>query len=473
MSKNLDPAIKSYFFGKGYRDLKKVIIDSWSSNISSAKYYFSKIGGFGEEWKDVASFFFFGGTGVSIIVFGSAVFLLLSFVHISLLIVIFSLTYIGFSVVYFSEKVYFLMKHFFSACPFCHEKHSLPEYLCPTCGVAHFRLTPNSFGILHHRCKCGDKLPCTFFLNRGELQARCPNKSCNQLLDRNHIETKRVFIPILGGASSGKSAFLFSAVRELIDNRAAMFGLTTKFIDTVTEAEYRSVEKKLLSGSAPSKTLSSVPKAFNLALKKDNKNKCLLYLYDPAGESYQNMDSLSSHRYFEYLSGMILVIDPFSIPVVRDQYKDKLAKNVSINPSQLHSIDALDRVILTMEESFGLSHTSKLKQPLAVVLTKIDAFDLQKKIGRLAKKTDVSGPPTIMSLSVKSNLIKAQLIDWGESGLIQRIDTRFRNVRFFSCSSLSRTSSQAGSEFKSMDVFEPLEWILKTVESKSFGKLGD
>lgn len=466
MAQSPEPAIKSYFFGKGYIDLVNVIKGSWSRNLISSKSYFSKIDSTGEWWVTLSFFLFYGGIGTSVVTFGMAVFVIISIVHVTLLSVFFLLIYICFSILYLLERVYLFFKQFFAVCPHCHKKTPLPEYLCPSCGVPHPNLIPNSFGIFHHRCKCGEKLASSFFLNRGSLQARC--SECKQLLDRQHIETRRIFIPILGGASAGKSAFLFSAVRELIDKSSTDYGLNTEFIDSSTESDYKSVEKKLFSGRVPDKTLNTVPKAFNLALTKKKKTRCLLYLYDPAGEAYQNTDSLSSQRYLEYLSGMILIIDPFSITAVKEQYKQKLNSNKTINPSALQVSDALARVLLTMEESFGLSTTSKIKNPLAVVLSKVDAFDLDLKIGRRSIKKIQEKSPHLSYESIRNELIINQLDDWGESGLLQQLNIRFNNIKFFSCSSLTRKSSHAGSGFKSVDVLEPLQWILQTVEPKIF-----
>lgn len=466
MAKIPEPAIKSYFFGKGYKDLLNVIKNSWSRNRANSKKYFSHIDTTGEWWEVISSVLFNGGAGISVVIFGTIVFAIISIVHVIILLSLFSLIYISFTILYLLERIYLFFKQFFAACPHCHEKTPLPEYLCPSCGEAHAQLIPNSYGVFHHRCKCGEKLVSSFFLNRGNLQARC--SECHQLLNRQHIETKRIFIPILGGASAGKSAFLFSAVRELIDKDAATYGLETEFIDSSTELDYESVKRQLLAGSAPTKTLNSVPKAFNLALLKEEKTKCLLYLYDPAGEAYQNTDTLSAHRYLEYLSGMILIIDPFSISVVREHYKKKLNVDITISPSDLQVSDALSRVLLTMEESFGLSPTSKINNPLAVVLSKVDAFDLKVKVGSKAINTVQDSLPNQTRSSIRNNLIRNQLIEWGESGLLQQLDTRFKNVQFFSCSSLTRKSSHAGSGFKSVDVFEPLQWILETVEPKIF-----
>ena len=469
MSTYVEPAIKSYFFGKGYRDLRDVIKESWQRNFISAKGFFSKIDTTKDWWLSILSVVFWGGAGISVVVFGTTLFLVVSLIHIVFLSIFFSIIYIGFTIFWTIERIYLFFHRFFAACPHCHEKNALPEYLCDSCGNVHARLMPNNYGILYHKCTCGQKLPATFFVNRGRLQARCPSQHCHQFLHREHVETRRIFIPILGGPSAGKTAFMFAIVRNLIEKKAAELGFTTDFVDTATESEYKKIVAELQKGHVPSKTIASTPKAFNLALKKHGETKWLMYIYDPSGEAYQSTENLSEHRYHEYLSGMILIIDPFSIPAVRRNYDRELSKTwSSVNPSTLKVEDALSRVILTMEESFGLSKAGKIKQPLAIVISKVDAFGLEDVVGESAVDKAFAKAKRLSRAEVRNNLIKQQLNDWGEIALLQQLDMRFKNVRYFSCSALGRIPDASGKDFLPHHVIEPILWICHSVNAKDF-----
>ena len=467
MNTHVEPAIKSYFFGKGYTDLRNVIVESWQRNNASAKKFFSKIDTAENWFKSVFSFIFWGNAGISVIVFGTLFFCAVSLLHILFLLIFFFLIYVGFTLVWTVERVFLLLKHFFSACPHCYKKSALPEYLCDNCGSAHAKLVPNSYGILHHKCKCGQKLPATFFVNRGRLHARCPD--CMQPLHREHIESKGIFIPILGGPSAGKSAFMFSVVRKWIDEKASEYGFTTEFIDSGTEANYKLVVNNLKAGKVPAKTLDNMPKAFNLALKSGAKNKWLMYIYDPSGETYQDSEYLAAHRYHEYLSGMVLIVDPFSIPAVRQAYEYDLSKEwSSVNPSQLNIEDVLSRVILTMEESFGLSKTGKTDKPLAVVISKVDAFDLEGIIGEEAVEKQYLQTIGKKRSDIRDHLIKQKLREWGEESLIHQIETRFSNVRYYTCSALGRIPDSSGEDYVPHHVIEPILWICSNVSAKDF-----
>lgn len=467
MSLYIEPAIKSYFFGKGYRDLKNVITDSWQRNKDSASDFFSRIDSSGEWWEQFWTFIFWGGAGVSVMLFGTLFFLSISVLHITFLGLFFSLIYICFSVVWLVETIFLFLKQFFVACPHCHEKCSLPEYLCDKCGNIHGQLRPNQYGILQHQCNCGQKLPGTFFVNRGRLQARCP--SCHLFLHREHIESRRIFVPILGGPSAGKTAFMFAVVRKLIEEKAQELGFSAEFIDTNTKSKYNKVLAGLKHGEVPGKTTEMIPKAFNIALKKDGVTKWLMYIYDPAGEAYQAKENLTSHHYQEYLSGMVLIVDPFSITEVKKKYSQQLLLEGSkVEPSRLAVSEALNRVILTMEESYGLSKKGKIKKPLAVVLSKIDAFDLENIIGETAVDIAYAEAPTRSKSDIRNELIRNQLANWNERALLQQLDARFDNVNFYSCSALGRIPDSSSKDLLPKHVFEPISWLCNSVNSTDF-----
>src|SRR6185369_6540761 len=372
-----EPAIKSYFFDKGYRDLRDTITESWNRNIASSKEHFDKAARhFPGSETDKAQAILWGTAGVSVVVFGTVVFLAASAVHITILFTFFLLIYVAFSLVYLTERTYLAGKKFFTVCPQCHAKSRLPEHFCPRCGEVHRRLIPSSYGILHHTCQCGEKLPATFFLKRGLLKSRCPD--CQSLLETGHTESRKAFVPIFGGPAVGKSAFLFSAVNQLIDHTARI-GLRSSFLESRTENEMVRARQQLAQGRSPDKTLATLPRAFNLQVQADGRDPRVLYLYDPAGEAFNETEGLVLHRYQEYLSGLIFLIDPFTIPAVNAEYADRLESvRDALQPSKLPIEDALARILISMEEHFGLGKAARLKVPVAVVINKVDAFDLEE-----------------------------------------------------------------------------------------------
>ena len=191
MVRLVEPTIKSYYFGKGYADLWATIRSAWDLNIKSAQEYSGKASAAqGMAWPIL-----WWAAAIAVVVFGTAFFVIASAVHVVVLLVFFGLIYIGFSLVYLTERGYLLVKRYRSVCPHCSEKLELPHYYCDKCSAVHKQLILSSYGILHRICKCGQKLPATFFTDRGRLQATC--QKCSGLLHRGHVESRKLFIRLL------------------------------------------------------------------------------------------------------------------------------------------------------------------------------------------------------------------------------------------------------------------------------------
>jgi hypothetical protein len=466
-----EPAIKSYFFGQGYTDLKNTIVESWKRNLASAQNEFGQAG---KLWP--GTYLAKGGAilrwtaGIAVILFGTTFFLAFSALHITVLLMFFLLIYLGFTLVYLTERGYLTWKKFFTVCPECHDKSPLPEYFCRKCGAVHRRLIPSQYGILHRTCDCGEKLPATFFLKRGELQARCPNAACGHLLKAGHIESRKAFIPIFGGPSVGKSAYLFSTVLQLAVE-APRLGFSPFFVDSHSESEFEQARKQIAQGRPPAKTLASLPRAFNLELRREAQDARVLYLYDPAGEAFNETEGLVLHKYQDYLSGLIFLIDPFTILGVQAEYGDRLAGvRDALKPSSLPVEDALARILISLEEHFGLGKTARLKVPVAVVINKVDAFDLEDRIGERAVQARAAASLPQSDLdALRNELIRNQLIRWDQGDLVQQLEARCTRVRYFTCSCLGRMPDGTARAFEGRGTLAPLLWILMTADAAFFG----
>ena len=217
------PAKKSYFFDKGYKDLDNTIKGAWSRNGDSIRKYTDNLQDLDD--KSLGSKIFFGIVNViaiiAVVLFGSIITAIITTANIVLLLAFMAVVYIGFSVIWIVDRVYLIRKRIFTACHECKEKSLIPTYICPSCRARHTNLTPGVYGILHRRCNCGEKLPTAFFNGRKELEAECPH--CGHILtDR---ESRPICIPVVGGRSVGKTAFITAFAKEFIEEVAPLKGI--------------------------------------------------------------------------------------------------------------------------------------------------------------------------------------------------------------------------------------------------------
>ncbi|HET7232061.1 MAG TPA: hypothetical protein VFJ16_18790 [Longimicrobium sp.] len=466
------PAIRSYFFGKGFRDLQQTIRASWWRNQESAQHHFRRCGPLfaSDEWGERAQAVVFGTAGVSVMVFGTAVFLAASAVHVVILAVLLALIYTAFTVVYLAERGYLLARRFFTVCPVCHSKAPLPQYFCPGCGAVHGRLIPSSYGILRHTCRCGHRLPATFFLGRGALRSRCPE--CAHALEQSHTESRKLFVPVTGAKSVGKSAFLYTALQELVEHRAGELGLSHRFVETATECDFERTRDQFARGRRPDVTMDTLPRALTLQLDRPGQSPRVLYLYDPAGEAFADTQGTGLHKYQDYLSGLVFLVDPFAIPAVAGEYREQLAAHAdALRPSAVPVDDTFARILIGMEEFFGLKKGGRIKVPVAVVLNKADAFGLEDRVGERAVDARMEALPADATReAVRDALIREQLKAWGEGPFVQQLETRCARVRYFTCSSLGRMPDASDRAFEGRGVLEPLLWIIGEADGALVGR---
>jgi transcriptional regulator of nitric oxide reductase len=114
VSRIQDPAIRSYFFGKGYVDLRAVIVDTWRRNLASAQKELAAMRGlWPRSWTGKGLSLVRGAAAVSVLIFGTGFFLIASVLHVALLMTLFLLVYLGFTLVYLIERAYLTWKGFF------------------------------------------------------------------------------------------------------------------------------------------------------------------------------------------------------------------------------------------------------------------------------------------------------------------------------------------------------------------------
>ena len=139
MAAVLQPAKKSYFFGKGYRDVGNTIKGAWRRNFVSLRKFknnitMSRISGDGRTtrlFKLVLNVL----AMLSVLIYGSIITAVVSVINIAVVFVVMAVIYLGFSIIWLVDRLYLIRKHIFTACHECKEKSLIPTYICPRCGA--------------------------------------------------------------------------------------------------------------------------------------------------------------------------------------------------------------------------------------------------------------------------------------------------------------------------------------------------
>lgn len=466
MKKEAQPAKTSYFFGPGWKDLWLFIKKFWGYNQEDIKKRAKKA----ETGKGIMSL---SGAGrllscFSLILFGTLFFVVISAAVSLVLGVAFLCVYAFIFVVWSADILYLLRKGIFVACPNCKDKYLIPTYICPGCGARHTKLTPGRYGVFHRTCLCGEKLPSHFMTNRGKTAAECPK--CGFAL--SGTGNKPICVPVIGGRSSGKTAYINAFSYEFIEMVAPRNGLSVNHYNEETKRFYdQDITNDYLDGTTRmTKTEMDVgkasSKAFSFIIHSDRMNPDrLIQIYDVAGESFVENTENERQLQYTYCHGIVFMLDPLSIPVVRNYLDDSVS---DVDKSSVGTLDVdlvLDALMNKLREITGQSTTSVFSVPIAVVVSKCDIRVLDRFIGDDVISDFMTERGWGMeSYSVAEDRICREfLMDNGLAGFVSNIDMKFKNNGFFKCSSIGHTRESG--RYNPKGVLEPMEWIFQTADS--------
>ena len=468
--KNAQPAKKSYFFGQGYKDIGDAIRLSWRKNASTAKKYYDSFTEKGlMSFKGIFKLF----CALSVVSFGTVFFALISLVMVAVVSLFFVLVYIGFSAVWLFDRLYLMRKKIFTACNECKSKFLIPTYLCPDCGAQHTNLTPGMYGILRRTCSCGRKLPTAFFNGRKKLQAICPN--CLQRGRTTYLndrESRPLCIPVVGGRSVGKTAYITAFAKRFIEFVAPQKGLEIEFYNQAKEDIYGEIKADFAHGSTRmtarpqdlSQT-SSVSLSFFIKHKSLQPER-LVHIYDIAGEVFTNNDENEVQQQYEYCQGIVFILDPFAIPEVRFQYEELLSPEDLAGIGRADLNDVIDSFLNKLREVTGLSDSSMSTVPLAVVISKIDSAGLDQDVGQRAVEKLMKAQPQVFTdfFNTQDYLCRKFLRENGMESFLNNISLQFKNNRFFACSAIGH--SRGKGPYRPEGVLPPMEWLIQNADPK-------
>lgn len=472
-------AYKIYAFDRGWRIMKYVTEHLFNRTNIAARWWFTKAqealahsrtrGAFIKYWIYVymAGLYFAGAAQYVSAMILAGLFLVLQTIVLSLWAAL-SMLLIGLLAV--CTFAYARFYRIFFRCPDCHKDMSIPTFICPTCSKPHPRLWPSIYGVLSHRClTCNTRLPTlrlkipgTHLIERDTLVRVCPN--CSHQMNAGIGTGTNLHIPIVGGPSTGKSNFIVMATREFKETYEHERHYVVGFTDSKHEADYHENIKRLSHGRELVKTTEIVAHAYNLRIQSPRKRvPTLAYVYDAAGEAYNTSENTAQQEYYKYIDGIIFVIDPFSIRAYSHLHEPEIAQYQNlIRPSTLDVMQAYERMFHMFEDSAGLRKGRRFSHPIAVVITKVDALNLEHEIGTFAARNLMNSDPHITNEDQAINmLVRDFLCRYELDHFVRDVEMQFSNVRYFSCSALGRMPVAGDTRsFMSVRVGNPLIWLL-------------
>jgi hypothetical protein len=185
--------------------------------------------------------------------------------------------------------------------------------------------------------------------------------------------------------------------------------------------------------------------------------------YDNAGEDFATPDRALSEIYLGAVRGVILLLDPFGFPANRERAKTKGALVPDTGPEAV-----LDAITLVLRTAKGVKSNKKIKLPIAVVISKIDAFFDQIPPDHPLRRPSSERPVFDETESQTVHDHVGSLVEqWGGAGLIRKLEHNYTTFRLFGASALGAEPDYRSNRVNSRGllphrVAEPLLWLMAT-----------
>ncbi|MCC8045532.1 MAG: hypothetical protein LIP12_08560 [Clostridiales bacterium] len=457
--KEPEPARRSYFFGPGYVQLANTIKESFQENwnsIENLKGIAERIQGTSpyvtmistEFFRFVLAWAFRIFAYVSIFVFGTILCAIFGLLHGTVTTVVMLVTYVVFSIVWFIDRTYLTKNRIFSDCPVCHKRFLVPVFACPDCGRKHTKLLPGPYGIWHHRCECGAKIPSVFLNGRSRLEGYCPD--CGAPLAA--ADARPIALQMVGGTKSGKTVFLTS-LYHIFEEQFLKDARMKTSVPKLYEAAFREMEEWYRNAECPA-TDQMNARMYPLLIESPLEVKRMFTIYDIAGEMFdgRRSDSEISQRQFRYCNGFLLFLDPFGSGELR---KRRQERGESLEHcSEMTAESVVGNFINYIDDLGGGKVEDRYSVPVAVLIPKADEKEVE---GFLHKNSS-------------SDACRRFLISQCSSNAVENLEAKFTNVRYFPVSAIGHEPD--GSAFAPWGIESVIKWLLPQADEEFAGICG-
>lgn len=378
-----------------------------------------------------------------------------------------------------------------TACPFCFRRidSSALAYQCTGAGVRPCTATEDEVRVRLTGNRA-ESYP-TFRPSDRSGEAKCPEcagparrracPECHTVLPIDFVDSKSPMIGLVGAKGSGKTVLmtvLVKQLREVVGQRfrAAVMVATDNPDGSAGLGEYKqNRENPLFEG----KTLPP-PTQQNVAIRRspvvlrwqqpvrglmgrESVQSTILSFVDTAGEDLSNLDTAFTLNYVSAADSLMVALDPFTLPGARSTLHIPKA---AIQSSDGSPIEVLSRLTELLRTEHGIKPKKRIKIPIAVVFTKIDAF-----FGQLEDDSPLlQGSSTRPAYDEQAGQevhehMRALLTRWQASDIDTLLKLNYDNFRYFGVSALGAEPDYASLRLAAGGVQphrvdDPVLWLL-------------
>jgi hypothetical protein len=308
----------------------------------------------------------------------------------------------------------------------------------------------------------------------------CP--TCHTALPSDFVDSKSPMIGLVGAKGSGKTVLMTVLVKHLREVVGLRFGADIRIATDnpdghrglVDYQESREVplyaDGKLPLGTAQQGQRGHATPVV-LRWRRESPRliggqalrSTVLSFVDTAGEDLNDQETAFTLEYLSVCDALMITLDPFALPGARSRLR---LPDKAIQVGDDVPLDVVSRITELLRVEHGIKTKRRIKLPVAIVFTKIDAFypllDRQNPI--MARPAPVPGYQEADGQTVHEHML-ALMHEWQASDIDNHMRLNYINYRFFGVSALGAEPDYASyavapGGVQPHRVEDPVLWLL-------------
>ncbi|MGG8409721.1 TRAFAC clade GTPase domain-containing protein [Streptomyces sp. 12297] len=285
-------------------------------------------------------------------------------------------------------------------------------------------------------------------------------------------------IAMVGAKATGKTVYMTVLLHEMMNRVGASFNASMLAADDLTMMRFVSEYQDHLyrDGRMFAGTRTAVandnridPLVFRFGVRRrgllgDRPQHIVLSFFDTAGEDFNSRDNMEVNtRYLAHADGIILLLDPLQMPGARQWAAPGTALPGTEGVDS--PLNVLGRVTNMLHAQHRGRRSGKVRTPLAVVFSKMDAFwHLLDKGSPLRDHPPLGGRFDVPDSLDVHDEVRHLLKDWDGMAIDRILENNFARHRYFGVSALGRGPTPearvAPTGIQPYRVADPLLWLL-------------
>jgi hypothetical protein len=301
----------------------------------------------------------------------------------------------------------------------------------------------------------------------------CPE--CHTTLPIDFVGTSYPMLGMVGSKGSGKTVLMTVLVQQLRAVIARRFDAdisiatdtpdgTQSLTDYMKSRESAMYVEGNLPGGTPTYAQRKFATPIVLRWRQPRKSTMLAFV-DSAGEDFNNEETTQELRYLNACEYLIVALDPFSLPGARARIN---LPEKAIQSDDNLAIYALRRVTDRLRTQHGLAGNTrkKIPVPVAIVITKIDAFFPTLEEGNPILATAPAGPSyDETDGQALHEHMKTLIRGWDADEIESHLSLNYADYRYFGVSALGAQPDYADARVavggvRPHRVDDPVLWLM-------------